>query len=356
MPHNQAIRPCALNPRKMTDAGDVRIGPLSALPLILSEMGIDPHDVFAQAGIALRVFDDPEQRVPLEVLGGLLANCVTLTGCPHFGLLVGERFEMHNFGLFGQLLSHAATVGEAIRQLVLNLHIQDRGAAPILLFSEPGRVLLGYSVYRHGTPAADQVQDVAITVGYRILKSLCGADWKPVSVQFAHNTPTNTVPYRRLFGCSVHFNADVSGIEFSTAWLHKPVPGADRQRYGALCAMLREQASGTLSFAEQIEAALPQMLLAGTATAEAIAILFDIHERTLRRRLESEGRKLQQLINQTRFELAKQLLHNTRLSILAISRTLQYDDATAFSRAFRAWSGMSPKQWREHHASGNHAV
>ena len=337
--------------RLTTHAGDVRIGPLAALPIILSEMGVDPLHAFAAAGLDPCVFDNPENRVPLEILGKLLASCVTLTDCQHFALLVGERFELHHFGLLGELLRHSATVGDAIRHLILNLHLYDRGAAPVLLYPEPSRVFLGYSVYRHGTPAADQVQDVAITVGYRILQALCGSHWKPISVQFAHNPPMNASPYRRLFQSNICFEADVSGIELAASWLDKPIVGADKARHDLLKSTIQEKGLGVMSFAEQVEAALPQMLLSGTATSEGVACLFDIHERTLRRRLESEGKNLQQLINTTRFELAKQLLHNTRLSVSMIAQVLCYDDPTAFSRAFRSWASLSPKQWREQQSS-----
>ncbi len=79
---------------------------------------------------------------------------------------------------------------------------------------------------------------------------------------------------------------------------------------------------------------------------EAVGRLFAIHERTLRRRLEKERKNLQQLVNEARFELAQQLLQNTCLSVSAIATALRYDDANAFSRAFRNWANLSPTQWR----------
>ena len=331
----------------ITKAGDVRIGPLHALPTILSEMGVDPGRALAEVDLDPRVFDDPENRASFEVLGGLLAASVSLTGCRHFGLLVGERFEMQNFGLLGELMRHSASLGDAMRHLILNLHLYDRGAAPVLLTSEPATVLLGYAIYNHGAPAADQIQDLAITVGYRILKSLCGPHWKPLHMQFAHNSPENIVPYRRLFQSNIRFNAEVTGIEFASAWLDKPIAGADKVQHELILNTIQQHCLGVMSFTEQVEAALPQMLLCGMASSEAVAHVFAIHERTLRRRLESEGKNLQQLINLARFELAKQLLHNTELSVSVIAKMLRYDDPTAFSRAFRSWANLSPKQWRD---------
>jgi AraC-like DNA-binding protein len=55
---------------------------------------------------------------------------------------------------------------------------------------------------------------------------------------------------------------------------------------------------------------------------------------------------LHQLISQTRFELAKQLLENTKVPLSEIASALHYADAAVFSRAFRGWSNTSPREWR----------
>jgi AraC-like DNA-binding protein len=332
--------------------GDVRVGPILAIPDILTELGVSPQRAFAQAGVDPGLFQNPENRIQIETLGRLLEMCVALTGCHHFGLLVGERFDLKRFGPLGYLLRNSATVGEAMRSLLLHLHLHDRGAAPVLLANDPGSVILGYSVYRHGTPATDQILDGAIAIAYRILTELCGANWKPLRVQFSHSRPASIAPYRRVFRSNVSFDADVSGLVFASSWLDKRIEGADATLHDLVAtAILDAQANGSMGFADQVERILPQMLLSGMASAGAIARLFAIHERTLRRRLEAEGKNLQQLINHTRFELAKQLLQNTALSVSEIAVALRYDDANAFSRAFGKWAQVSPTQWRRQHGS-----
>lgn len=333
--------------RTVSMEGDVRIGPVISIPIVLSELGVDPLEAFAKANINPRLFDSAENRLSLEAFGHLFETCVSLTGCSHFGLLVGEHFEMHNFAMLGTLMRNSPSVGIAIRHLLLNLNLFDRGAAPVLLSQDPGRLLLGYSVYRHGAPAADQIHDVAIAVGYRILSEICGYDWRPLGVQFSHHSPSDIAPYRRIFKSGIRFNTEVSGLVLDESLFNAPIQGADLLQYQKANASIQQQALGALSFAEMVEAALPQMLLSGTATSASIARMFNIHERTLRRRLEDEGKNLQLLINKTRLELAKQLLHNTGLSISSIAGALHYNDPTAFSRAFRQWTSLSPKQWRD---------
>jgi len=341
------LNPPPLDSLVMSGPGDVRIGPVLAIPAVLAELGVSPQRAFAQAGIDPRLFDDPDNRIPIETLGSLFETCVAFTGCHHFGLLVGERFELKGFGPLGYLLRNSATVGEAIRSLLLHLHLHDRGAAPLLLAPDPSSVILGYSVYRHGTPAIEQILDAAVAIGYRILTELCGPGWKPMRVQFSHSRPGRTAPYRRVFRSNVSFDAEVSGLVFASSWLEKPIEGADATLHDLVARAIRDaKVNGSMSFADQVEGVLPQMLLSGMASAEAVARLFAIHERTLRRRLEAEGKNLQQLINQTRFELAQQLLQNTGLSVSAIATALRYDDPNAFSRAFRNWAQVSPMQWR----------
>jgi AraC-like DNA-binding protein len=331
----------------MSEPGDVRVGPILAIPDILTELGVSPQRAFTQAAVDPRLFQNPENRIQIEALGYLFDTCVALTGCHHFGLLVGERFDLKGFGPLGYLLRNSATVGEAIRSLLLHLHLHDRGAAPVLLAPDPSCVILGYSVYRHGTPAIAQILDAAIAIGYRILTELCGPTWKALRVQFSHSRPGNAAPYRRMFRSNVSFDAEVSGLVFDSSWLKKPIAGADATLHDLVAkAILDARVNGPMSFADKVEGVLPQMLLSGMASAEAVARLFAIHERTLRRRLADEGKNLQQLINQTRFELAKQLLQNTGLSVSAIATALQYRDPNVFSRAFRNWANLSPTQWR----------
>lgn len=327
--------------------GEVRIGPVAAIPEVLRQFGIAPGLPFARAGVPLQTFGDPENRIAFETLGRLMSECSIATACDHFGLLVGERFELQGLGAIGELMRHSATVGDALRALLLHLYLHDRGAVPILINIDASYVLLGYSIYRHGTPGTAQLYDAAIAIGHRILKATCGIAWEPAHVQFSHSRPEDPRPYRRVFGPQVRFDAEVSGIVFAASWLGSPLPGADPQtRAQILSAIHQARADSRMSFADTVRGALHQMVLSGTSSAESVALLFGIHERTLRKRLTAEGSSLQQLVSQTRFELAKQLLENTQLPLAEIASALHFADAAVFSRAFRGWSKSSPRDWR----------
>lgn len=327
--------------------GEVRIGPVAAIPAVLKDMGIKPGAPFARAGVARSTFANPENRIAFESLGRLFAECAKATGCEHFGLLVGERFDLTGLGAIGYLMRNSSTVGEALRALLLHLNLHDRGAVPILLNMERSRVLLGYSIYRHGIPGSTHLYDAAIAIGYRALKEICGAAWNPVRVKFSHKRPDDPNPYHRVLGPRVRFDAEVSGIEFASSWLDHPVAGADAGlRDLVMQAITQTGGHSTTGFADAVRSALHQMVLSGTASAPNVAFLFGIHERTLRKRLTAERTTLQHLVSQTRFELAKQLLENTNLPLSEIAAALKYADLAVFSRAFRNWSGTSASDWR----------
>jgi AraC-like DNA-binding protein len=234
-----------------------------------------------------------------------------------------------------------------LQALLLHLYLHDRGAVPILINLDASYVLLGYSIYRHATPGAAHLYDAAIAIGYRMLKAICGASWKPAHVQFSHVRPKDARPYRRLLGPSVRFDAEVSGIVFAVSWLDRVIPGADPKLHElAMSTIQQARGSSKMSFGDVVRGALQQLVLSGTPSAGRVALLFGVHERTLRKRLTAEGISLRRLVIRARFELAKQLLENTQLPISEIATALHFADAAVFSRAFRSWSKTSPRDWR----------
>ena len=91
---------------------------------------------------------------------------------------------------------------------------------------------------------------------------------------------------------------------------------------------------------------LPSLLEVHGASLAAVAEQAGLGERTLNRRLAAEGTSFMQLREEARHTLARQLLESTRMPANEIAVRLGYADASAFTRAFRRWTGMGPAQWR----------
>ena len=334
---------------------DVRVAPLLAMPTLLREHGVDPALVLAQVGLDPRLFDDPENRVSAGAIGRLLDTSVKLTGCPHFGLLVGQRFNLDSLGVLGTLMRNCPTLRDALRLAALHLELHDRSAVSLTLNLGDGTSALGYSLFDGRTPAAEQFLDGAIAMQNLLLRDLCGPAWKPVSIRLSHSRPANVAPLRKHFRARLEFDAPVSGIVFASRWLDPPIAGADPAAFAAITRAIESAESRhPMPFSTQVRRALYAMMFAGPVSTASVARLFAMHERTLRRRLAEERATVRGLLGEARREVAHHLLRDTDMPVSEIAAVLRYSDVTVFARAFRRWSKMSPRQWRAEQASARH--
>jgi len=334
------------------DEGCVRIGPLVAVPLVLRELGVDPAEVVRSVDLDMTLFDDPESIIAFPAMGRLAKVCVAWTQCPHFGLLIGQRAGADSLGLVGNLISHSPNIGSALRGLILHLHLHDRGAAPVLTV-EKDVAMVNYLIYLQGVDGTNQIYDGAIAIIFNILQALCGPTWRPTKVLFCYSRPIDTEPYHRFFQAPLRFGMEQTAVAFPAKWLDRTVPGADHRLHRQL-----KQRIVTLekfyprNLVGQLRAMLRILLINRRYSREQAAQLFSIHPRTLNRRLEEEGYTFQGLIDEVRYEIARQLLENTYLPIGQIAAILNYSEAGAFTRAFRCWSGHTPTAWRTHRDYG----
>lgn len=326
---------------------EIRIGPAIPVGELLAEFGVDPGPVLARAGFDASLLKDPDSRVGFDVIGRLMNDAVATTGCAHFGLLVGQRFSPATIGPVFLLMKHSRTVRDALRDLVLRLHVHDRGGAPSVLLTGSGEVSLVYGIYHRGDYNLAPIYDAALAIVHAFMRELCGPRWKPLRVTFPYRRPANVAPYRRLFGAPIAFDAEQASIVMSERWLDAPIPGADPAVHAAFAQLIREkEAAESLPFSHRVRRVLRSMVLAGDASADQVAFVFATSRRSLHRALAADGTSLQLLINETRFEVARQLLSESDMPAGDIAAALHYSDASAFSRAFKEWSGTSPREWR----------
>jgi AraC-like DNA-binding protein len=96
----------------------------------------------------------------------------------------------------------------------------------------------------------------------------------------------------------------------------------------------------------QVRQVLCRLLPQGEPKREAVAQALLLSERTLQRRLQEEGTSYQQLLDDTRRELAEQYLAQPNLPLLEIAYLLGFADPSNFFRAFRRWFDATPGEYR----------
>ena len=326
--------------------GYIHLGVAKEIVPSLRDFHIDPDPIIREAGLDPRLFDDGANVIQHTALGQLLNLCVSRTKCSYFGLLVGQRATILSLGMVGRLMMHSETVGDAIQALVSNLSIQNRGAVPALEISGD-MALFSYAIYQPEVESANQIADGAMAVSVNALRTLLGGGWNPLEILLPRSAPADLGPYRRHFRAPVRFNQEAATIVLPATDLDQRIAGADPLLRTLLEEQIRRAKGDQGSeFSDDIRRLLRTRLTNHRCSADEVAALLAMHRRTLSRRLKSNGMGYRSISNEIRFEIARQLLENTEVPLGQIAAALGYSEASAFTRAFRRWSGQTPTAWR----------
>jgi AraC-like DNA-binding protein len=324
----------------------LRVATIHGLPEVLRELGHDPSQVISELGLEPHLFDSPDNRITLLARGRLLQHCATVSGCQHFGLLVGQRDGLGTLGIVGLLARHAPDVGTAIQRLVRHFHLHAQGVE-VRLVVDGGQALFSYAIVENGVHAVDHAGDGAVAVQLNIMRELCGSDFKPISAWFVHPAPKNLAPYRDFFRVRLRFDAATYGLEFSSSWLTRRLPATDEELSKLVMEKVNQlEQKEANSFSESVQRLMQTTLAFDQVDARILASMFGMHVRTYHRRLSLEGKSHQELLDQTRTTLARNLLEYSSKDIAEISELLGYSEPRSFIRAFKRWFGMTPARWR----------
>jgi AraC-like DNA-binding protein len=321
-----------------------RVGLLAGLPGLLAARGLSVDGVFE--GLPLTAADlRPEKQLPIGVISAMLDRAAALPGLAEIGLLLAAGQNHMVLGAAGQLMASCATLGSALGTFAA-LQIANSTAAAVYLHPAGEDYALGFGVYAPELPSS-HLYDASAALGLNMVHDLTGGAVRPVEVLLSRPVPRAPEAYRRHFQCPVRFN------EHQTCLI---LPGrAMAQRLATADAALRERLLLALQqhvlnlpqgFAGRVKHVLRPMLLAGTASHRDVAAHLNMHPRTMGRRLEEEGVTFEQLKDEVRHSVARELLARTEIAVVDIAATLGYASPSAFVRAFRRWTDSSPSAWR----------
>jgi AraC-like DNA-binding protein len=320
-----------------------RVGAFAALPQLIRQLGGDPAPVLSGAGLDLGALGHPENKVPYGAIVNVLGLAAENTGCPHFGLLAGRMFRLSQLGTLGELMRNSSTVGRALEALTVFQHINSEGGLAFVL-KRGDFVDLGYAMYHSAIVGAGHMYDAALATAMNFMTELCGPAWRPYEVFLAHAKPQDVAQYRAFFKVVPRFDAEFCALRFHATDLARPIDGADPASYRQAERLARR--AGPPDFLQQVYRGLRRLILDNRHSGDDLAQLLAMHRRTLNRRLKAEGTTFQRVLDDVRFEVARDLLSNSNVHLDDIAATLGYAAVTPFMRTFRRWSGTTPGQWR----------
>lgn len=333
-------------PLRPEQAARSRTTALRGLPQVLDKFGVPVDPILRTAGLRREDLEDPERSATFGDIDRLIGLCVRKTKCAHLGLLLGECVNLQTFGVVGRVSRNASTVGAALRELASFFLLQDSGGT-LSVSIHDGTVTFSYGIHVPGLHHLDQMYDLSVAAMANVMRQLCGADWRADYVLLPRRRPADIRPYREHFIAPLRFDSTLAGITFPEKLLSQRISDADF----FLHARLIERAATDLAQAGPAELidvrrAIRVLLMARRCSRGSVARQLGLHERTLGRRLQATGTTFQRLLNETRAEIAKQLLRDTRVTVARVGTSLGYEDPTVFTRAFTRWTGKTPREFR----------
>lgn len=315
------------------------------------------HDGFSRCGLDLDAFllgeggvATLEAVLPATTLADLFdaawRHAVARTGDPAIGLRMTPRQPLIGLGGMAHLVLAAPDVRTALYQLERFTGVISPTTAMSLEISDSG-VRIGVQVSPGARPAASQRFDF---MAYTVLQGiwwLLGQVLRPQRVSCPFPAPVDPRPWEEAYGAPVRFGGSVYALDMPRHLLDLPVPTAD-----PMIADLSEQLASRLlalqggSLVARVREAVSRQLARGDPRREQVAAELRMSERTLQRHLSDLGTSFQDVVDDTRREMARRLLEAGSATPTEMSFALGFADPSTFYRACKRWFGCSPSEFR----------
>lgn len=318
---------------------------VSALLAGFDALGLDAEAIQDAAGLNPKQLRDPYGAVPDVVFGRLWALAFEQDPRPYLPTVAGLAVPFGAFGLLDHLVASTETVGAGLE--ALQNYFRLVAASIRLVFDHTS---IGDWVWIENEPAGpwDAISDewtLAILLerfGSRV------AGFRALEVHLTRARTSTPDVYARLLGADVRLDSPRSGMRLAPGTWEMPLPAADAALHATLEALadrvdVRAYEAAPMHYA--IQARLPDALRTGQASAAHLADELGLSLRTLQRRLEDEGATFEAVLDDYRHREAVRLLEQNRMTVREIANRLGYQEASSLSRAFKRWTGRSPRAW-----------
>lgn len=319
---------------------------------LAADRGVDAERCLVGTLLDLQTLCNRRSRVSFTQQVEIQRRIGQLMPDPLWPLRVGKRMQLTSYGMVGYALFSSATLVDALglaRRFAPLLNLKHE----LKLRSEGGMSALslhdGYAL-APGLREACEVMEVCKLVN--LLRALSGDMFRLEEVRVAIQPCADLQEALRAHaGCQVTFGARNTELRFESQLLTKQLPQTDPLTCEHCVHLCEQQLEESMRFDKttgRVRSLLERCLDALPGMAEVASDLC-MSPRSLRRRLEAEGTSFQEIVESIRKDFAGQLLATTRMSTESVADLLGYGDAANFRHAFKRWTGMSPREFRQMH-------
>ena len=323
---------------------------ISAVVATLAEDGIPSVLVLAGSGIEAAQLADASTRVSYRQIETVFRNAMRLSKDPTVALRAGRCMHITSYGMYGYAILSSPTTAELIA--FGQKYHRITGPVVDMTFSIDSKELVyTYDPVLWPDPTHDLYRfamEFMLSSHLTATQDVFGKTLQPLRVSLTYTAPPHAHAYRKTLQCPVLFKQRSNHIAFDATLIDRLMELADPITHASCCKMC-DQLLSELSADTSISSETRSLLILHPGrfpSAEAMAEQLALHPRALRRRVDAEKTSYRRLQAEVRSRLAIEYLRRTSMTNDEIANRLGYSDAANFRRAFTAWTGKRPSDFR----------
>jgi len=311
--------------------------------------GADEAELAGRAHLDLALLEDVDNRVPFETYVTLMRAAKELSGDPALALHYGETNDMAQISVVGLIAAACETMAHAFVQL------NRFGRLVVEFDGGPDRFRVEHDAQgiwivdnRENPNAFHELTESTLA------RMICGPRPYGVTnlakaVEVTHAAPPYAAEYERVFGAPVTFESARNAVLIDQKWMLHRLATQPRYVFGILserAEALLSKLNATSTTRGRVESLLMPILHTGDISMDAIAGGMGLSRQTLFRRLKAEGTSFEKVLDELRHQLSLHYLASKRVSVNETAYLVGFSEPAAFSRAFKRWTGQSPRDVR----------
>jgi AraC-like DNA-binding protein len=323
--------------------------------------GADRQVLIERSDIRLDDLKDQDKRIPLANYMAMLKAGIALCNEPALSLLFGEAVRLQDISIVGLIGVDFDNVESGRRQMnryaPLAIDADDGGTAEAGEFvRENGDVWLKSTsdIYK-ANPLLTESAFARSVCGARALQASLSASMPglanltfPKAIRFTHAEPGYRAEYDRIFGVPLFFGSHMNALLIDEAMLNMKLPRPNPYLSEILSARadeLLKHLENSKSMRGRVENLLIPILHTGETSMDTIAFKLGLSRQTLFRKLKAEGINFEKVLDELRHKLALHYLHGKKVPVNQTAYLVGFSEPAAFSRAFKRWTGSSPRTY-----------
>jgi AraC-like DNA-binding protein len=274
-------------------------------------------------------------------------TAVQLTGDPLFGIKVASYWHPTTFHALGYSWMASGSLKEAMERAVRYSKVVS-DVVQLTFDYTNGAYKLGIIMPNSDATPAPESVDAAAAVFVHMTRLVYGDEINPILVTLPRAKPEVAKEFSELFNAPIEYEAQETALFFIDQQVEKALPTGNVELAHANDKIVKDYLShlDRTHVAMQVKSKIVDLLSSGMFTEQDMANALHLSLRSLQRKLREEGSSYKEILEETRRDLAKKYIQNSRLSISEISFLLGFSEISNFSRAFKRWNGRAPSEFR----------